>query len=262
MKAKCKFFIKTAVGHLAACMEPLMPMIIAGSLTKLLCIFIGMVVETGTTKEILAIIGEAPFYFLPVLVALTAAEHFLVDKFYAVSAAGILLMPGLVELLGSEAPVKFLGIPVVKAGYGYSILPVIFLVWITSKLEPVIRKRFPKRLMDTMYSFVVLLIMAILGIVAVGPAATLISNGIVDGVIFLAEHVGIIAWPLLAGTSVFFIMTGTGLLFDALAITQIGTFGIETGIIRDAVAASVPEKFKEVNLKAFDIGHNYAKENL
>jgi len=38
--------------------------------------------------------------------------------------------------------------------------------------------------------------------------------------------------------------------------------GIETGIIRDAVAASVPEKFKEVNLKAFDIGHNYAKENL
>lgn len=231
MKTKCKAIINTGVGHLAACMEPLMPMIIAGSLTKLLCIFIGMLVKSGTTKEIFTIIGDAPFYFLPVLVAMTSSDHFKVDRFYAVAAAGILLMPSLTALMTGSDGVYLFGIPVVKATYSYSILPVILLVWLTSKFEPLLRKAFPKYLMDNLYPMVLLIVMAVLGILVVGPAATLISNGIVSGLAWLAEHAGFIAWPLLAGASVFFIMTGTGLVLDALAITQIGTFGIENGIM-------------------------------
>lgn len=231
MKEKCRTIITTGVGHLAACMEPLMPLIIAGSLTKLLCIFIGMVVKSGTTKEIFTIIGDAPFYFLPVFVAITAAEHFKVERIYAIGAAGVLLMPGLIELLSGSEAVTFLGIPVVKASYGYSILPVILLVWLTSRFEPVLRRKFPKCLMETLYPFMMLVLMAVLGIVVVGPLAMIISNGIVNGLAFLSEKAGIIAWPVLAGTSSFFIMTGTGLIFDALAITQIGTYGIENGIM-------------------------------
>lgn len=231
MRAKCKTLIQTAVGHLAACMEPLMPMIIAGSLTKLLCIFIGMLVKTGTTKEILTIIGDAPFYFLPVLVAITASDHFKIDRFYAIVAAGVLLMPSLTALMTGSENVFLFGIPVVKASYSYSILPVILLIWLTSKFLPFLTKAFPKCLMDNLYPVVVLLIMSTLGILVVGPAATLVSNGIVSGLSWLAEHAGFLAWPLLAGTSICFIMTGTGLLLDALVITQISTFGIENGIM-------------------------------
>ena len=231
MQAKHNALIQSAVGHLAACMEPLMPMIIAGSLTKLLCIFVGMLVKTGTTKEILTIIGDAPFYFLPVLVAITAADHFKVDRLYAVMAAGVLLMPGLIDLMSGSEGVYLFGLPVVKATYSYSILPVILLVWLTSKTEPLLKKTFPKSLKDNLYPMVVLLSMSTLGILLVGPAATLISNGIVNGLVWLTEHAGFLAWPLLAGTSICFIMTGTGLLMDALAITQLGSFGIENGIM-------------------------------
>lgn len=231
MRAKCSTLIHAAVGHLAACMEPLMAMIIAGSLAKLLCIFIGMLVDNGTTKEILTIIGDAPFYFLPVLVAITASEHFKVDRFYAVAAAGVLLMPGLITLMSGSDSVYLFGLPVVKASYSYSILPVILLIWLTSKFEPYLKAAFPKCLIDNLYPVVILLVMATLGILVVGPAATLISNGIVGGLAWLAEHAGFLAWPLLAGTGICFIMTGTGLLLDALAITQLGTFGIEGGIM-------------------------------
>ena len=231
MRTKCKGLLQTAVGHLAACMEPLMPMIIAGSLTKLLCIFIGMLVDHGTTKEILTIIGDAPFYFLPVLVAITASARFKVDRLYAVMAAGVLLMPGLAALMTGAENVYLFGIPVVKATYSYSILPVILLVWLTSKFEPFLKKTFPQCLMDNLYPVVVLLTMSTLGILVVGPAATLISNGIVSGLAWLAEHAGFLAWPLLAGTSICFIMTGTGLLLDALVITQLGAFGVENGIM-------------------------------
>lgn len=231
MRAKCSALVHTAVGHLAACMEPLMPMIIAGSLTKLLCIFLGMLVDRGTTKQILTIIGDAPFYFLPVLVALTASDHFKVDRFYAVMAAGILLMPGLTDLMTGTENVFLFGIPVVKAAYSYSILPVILLTWLTSRFEPLLKKAFPECLMDNLYPVVVLLAMATLGILVVGPAATLVSNGIVGGLAWLAEHAGFLAWPLLAGTSICFIMTGTGLLLDALVITQLGASGIDGGIM-------------------------------
>lgn len=231
MQTRCKSIINTGIGHLAACMEPLMPMIIAGSLAKLLCIFIGMLVKSGTTKEIFTIIGDAPFYFLPILVAITAADHFKLDRFYSVVAAGILLMPGLITLMSGSESVYLFGIPVVKASYSYSILPVLLLIWLTSMFEPRLKKVFPKCLIDNLYPVVVLLTMATLGILVVGPAATLISNGIVSGLAWLAEHAGFLAWPLLAGTSICFIMTGTGLLLDALAITQLGTFGIEGGIM-------------------------------
>jgi len=231
MRARCKAIIHTAMGHLAACMEPLMPAIIAGGLTKLLCLFIGMVVQGGTTKEILSIIGDAPFYFLPVMVAVTASERFKVDRLYAVVAAGVLLMPGLVAMMNGTAGVYLFGIPVVKASYSYSILPVILLVWLTSKWEPRLKKVFPKCLIDNLYPMVVLLVMATLGILVVGPAATLISNGLVTGLSWLTEHVGFLAWSLLAGLSIFFIMTGTGLLLDALAIAQLGTVGVDNGIM-------------------------------
>ena len=231
MKTKCKALAQAAVGHLAGCMEPLMPVIIAGSLAKLLCIFIGFVVKSGTTKEILTIIGDTPFYFLPVLVAITAADHFKIDRFYAVLAAGVLLMPGLVTLMSGEDAVYLFGIPVVKVSYSYSILPVILLVWLTSKFDPLLKKGFSKSLMDNLYPVVMLMLMSFLGILVVGPAATVISNGIVNGLAWLAEHAGFLAWPLLAGTAICFIMTGTGLLLDALAITQISTFGIENGIM-------------------------------
>ena len=231
MKQKVKSVVQTAAGHLSACMEPLMTMIIAGGLTKLVCIFLGLLVKSGTTKEIFSIIGDAPFYFLPVLVAITSADHFKVDRFYAITAAGVLLMPALVSLLSGSEGVWLFGIPVVKASYAYSILPVIFLVYVASKIEPLLRKIFPKCLLDNLYPMVLLLLMAILGILIVGPAATLINNGLVGGLTWLADHAGFLAWPLLAGTSIFFIMTGTGLLLDALAITQIAAFGVENGIM-------------------------------
>ena len=231
MKNKCKSIVQSAAGHLSACMEPLMTMIIAGGLTKLVCIFLGLLVESGTTKEIFSIIGDAPFYFLPVLVAITSADHFKVDRFYAITAAGVLLMPGLVSLLSGTEGVWLFGIPVLKASYSYSILPVIFLVYVTSKIEPLLQKVCPKCLRDNLYPMVLLLLMAILGILVVGPAATMINNGLVGGLTWLSEHAGFLAWPLLAATSIFFIMTGTGLLLDALAISQIATFGVDNGIM-------------------------------
>ena len=231
MKNKCKAIARSAAGHLSACMEPLMTMIIAGGLTKLVCIFLGLLVENGTTKEIFSIIGDAPFYFLPVLVAVTSADHFKVDRFYAVTAAGVLLMPGLVALLSGTEGVWLFGIPVLKASYSYSILPVIFLIYVTSRIEPLLQKIFPRCLKDNLYPMVLLRLMAILGILVVGPAATMINNGLVGGLTWLAEHAGFLAWPLLAGTSIFFIMTGTGLLLDALAISQIAASGVDNGIM-------------------------------
>lgn len=142
-----------------------------------------MLVKTGTTKEILTIIGDAPFYFLPVLVAITASDHFKIDRFYAIVAAGVLMMPSLTALMTGSENVFLFGIPVVKASYSYSILPVILLIWLTSKFLPFLNKAFPKCLMDNLYPVVVLLIMSTLGILVVGPAATLVSTGIGSGII-------------------------------------------------------------------------------
>ena len=77
MKKKIGTLISTGSGHLSACMAPLIPVITAGSLVKLIHLLLNMTgILSGSTDTILQVIGDTPFYFLPILVAVTASEHF------------------------------------------------------------------------------------------------------------------------------------------------------------------------------------------
>ena len=59
-------------------MSPLIPAIIGGSMVKLLVMLLGMVgvlSADGETYKILNTIGDAAFYFLPVMVAASASKN-------------------------------------------------------------------------------------------------------------------------------------------------------------------------------------------
>ena len=84
---------------------------------------------SGTTETILSAIATAPFYFLPVLVAYSAAKHFETDPLIAIISVCVMLLPDFSELMESGEKVTFLGIPVVPATYAYSVIPIILLIY-------------------------------------------------------------------------------------------------------------------------------------
>ena len=93
---KSKGLFGKIIGHISACMLPVIPALVAGGLMKILILFMSYtpIFELfPDTRIILEAISSAPFYFLPVSVGYTAAKHFETDIISALSVVGAMLMP-------------------------------------------------------------------------------------------------------------------------------------------------------------------------
>ena len=71
---------------------------------------LGLMESTGDTYIILNALGDAPFYFLPVMVAYTASKKLNCNSFLSVTVAAMLLYPDLITLLGGDAPTYLFGV--------------------------------------------------------------------------------------------------------------------------------------------------------
>ncbi|MDO4323891.1 MAG: PTS transporter subunit EIIC [Lachnospiraceae bacterium] len=240
MKNRIGALISAGSGHLSACMAPLIPLITAGSLMKLVCLLLGMTgVLSGSTETILRVIGDTPFYFLPVLVSITAAGHFGADLFYSVGTACMLMMPDFVSMMGGDAAVSFIAVPVVRTTYAYNILPIILLTYLIARLEPAAAARFPKALKGTIYPLLVFTVTCACGFLVVGPLGTIVSMGFSELLTFLSVHAGVLAWALFACIAPLLIPAGMHWIFVTTAITQISTNGYDTGIMAAFMIANL-----------------------
>ena len=232
MKKKIGTLISTGSGHLSACMAPLIPVITAGSLVKLIHLLLNMTgILSGSTDTILQVIGDTPFYFLPILVAITASEHFGANLFYTVGSVCMLLMPDFAALMSGTESVTFTLLPVVKTTYAYNILSPILLAWLIAKFEPKAAEKFPKALKGTIYPLLVFFLATACGFLVVGPLGTVVSVGFSNLLTYLSVHAGAVAWALFACVIPLLIPAGMHWIFVTTAITQISTNGCDSGIM-------------------------------
>ena len=129
--SKKKNPVSVCIDHVSSCMGPVIPVLIAGGLVKLLVVILtmtGLMAEGTTTEIVLSFIGDAPLYFLPFLVAYSASVHFHVNTVLALASVGAMMSPDFVELAASGKSLTFAGLPLVGAEYAYSTIPIILLV--------------------------------------------------------------------------------------------------------------------------------------
>ncbi|WP_136313516.1 beta-glucoside-specific PTS transporter subunit IIABC [Actinomyces procaprae] len=155
----------------------------AGLIKALLALLttLGWMSEEGTTYTILNAAGDSVFYFLPVVLAISAARRFKANEITAVAIAGALVYPDIVALADADS-VTFIGIPVVMASYSSSLLPIIFSTWIQGYLERWLKRVLPSTIRNFMVPLLVLAIMVPLVLMTIGPVTTALSNGISGGI--------------------------------------------------------------------------------
>ena len=160
------------------CMIPVIPMIMAGGLIKVLIIILtltGILSSGSQTHAILSAIGDAPYYFLPFEVAVCAAKYFRLPVLLPVAAVGIMFSPDFLGLFSASA-VSFFGLPVSDVTYSYSVLPIILLVWVMGILYRQVEKHMPESLFNFFGHMLVLLFSSLLAVLVIGP----IGNGIAE----------------------------------------------------------------------------------
>lgn len=168
----------------------------AGILKGILALFTTMkwISPDSGAYKVWSAAGDAIFYFLPIFLAFTAAKKLRVNPFVAVSLAGALIHPTLVEIVSNSQTIQFFGIPIVPITYTSSVFPILLAVWGLSYLEPLLNKWFPESVRNMLTPLFSLVIMLPLTLIVIGPIGTKIS-----GLLALALLAIYSFSPLLAG---------------------------------------------------------------
>ena len=218
--------------HISECMAPIIPIILAGGIIKMVILLLTTLhILSGTTEASLSAVATAPFYFLPVLVAYSAARHFDTDPLIAIVSVCIMLLPDFTELMESGERVTFAGIPVVSATYAYSVIPIILLIYCMSYIMRGLKKVIRESLQPYFLAASAIFLTALLGILVIEPTVSLISGALADALNRMQTEVPVLAWGLFAASTLLLVSTGMHWIFMTMAITQIGLTGVDYGII-------------------------------
>lgn len=193
------------IATMSAVFAPFVYILAAAGILQGALILISLVFKdfaaTGT-YEVFSFISWAPFTFLPIFIAITAANHFKVNQFIAVACSAALVSPTWAEMAGritSGESISFIGIALSGTTYTSSVLPPLFLVWLLSYLERFLNRTINDVIKPLFVPFFCMVIMVPLTILVIGPITTLGAEGIANGYNYLAENAPALAGLIIGG---------------------------------------------------------------
>lgn len=212
---------------------PILGALAGGGMIKgLLMIFttFGWISEKSGTYAIWYAAADSVFYFLPLLLAYTAARKFRANPAVAITAAGALIYPNMVTLFNDGSHITFLGIPVVLMSYASSVIPIILAVWILSMLERFLNKWIHESAKNFLTPMLCLMIIVPLTFLAFGPAGTYVSQALASGYKFVYGLSPIVAGALMGAGWQILVIFGVHWGFVPIMINNLSRFGRDTMI--------------------------------
>ena len=227
-------------------MSPLIPPIIGASMLKLVVMLLqmaGVLPAESDTYIILNSIGDAAFYFLPIMVAASAAKKFKTNVYLAMAIAGVLLYPDFRTLMESvtvgDTAAHFLGIPIASVKYTHTVIPAFCMTWVLSYIERAIDKITPAVTKNFLKPMLIILVAAPIAILIIGPLGITIGEGISAFIYFIQSKIGFLAvgimgaiWPLL-------VITGMHRVFTPTILQTISDTGMEGTVMPSEIGANL-----------------------
>lgn len=222
--------------------QPLVPAIAGGGILKsvlLLFSMLGLIAKDSTAYTIFNTLADAPFYFLPLLVADAAAVKLQCSRFLALSATGALLLPNMIALIGGET--RLFGLPITNVNYAYQVFPALLCVLFLALVEKYVTKWSPKVIRIFFVPLVCFVIVVPVTLLALGPAGYWFGAAFTKGILFLFARLGWIAVTLLAVVLPFMIATGMHKALLPYAVTSISELGKELLYLPASLAHNIAE---------------------
>ncbi|WP_195185594.1 beta-glucoside-specific PTS transporter subunit IIABC [Lactobacillus gasseri] len=257
------------------------PMAAAGMIKGLtaMCASFGWLAKTSGTYEVLYAIGDGFFYFLPLILAITSAKKFKVDRFTAITIGAAMCYPAMVAMnsskkvlfdlfngtfLHSQVHATFLGIPIISMNYTSTVIPIILAVWFASVVERWCKKWIPTVVKTFLVPFVTLLIVVPLTFLIIGPLATWIGNALAAITSAVYNFSPVLAGILLGSFWQVFVIFGVHWGFVAVMMSNIAALGYDPilglslgasfaqiGVVLAILLQTKDQKLKGIALPAF-----------
>ena len=247
----------------ASIFTPILPAIIGAGLIKSflsLAVLLGMDAE-GSTYLFINVLGDAPLYFLPLLLAVTCSKKLNTNTFLNVALAGALVHPNYTALLTDAFNIHFssvFGIPVTLATYSSTVIPVILMSISLKYIDGFLDKVIPKIVKFFFKPVLTLLIAGLLTFIVLGPIGFVVGVAISTALNTLSTHVGWLVPVIIGG--VFPLMVTTGMHYGIVPfmLQSIAAVGYEqiccpgnlpSNIAQGAASLAVGFRTKKSELK-------------
>jgi beta-glucoside PTS system EIICBA component len=225
-----KNVISSVFDVISGVFTPILPAIAGAGMIKgiaALLVTFGWLQEASQTYQILTVIGDGAFYFLPILLAISAARKFGSNPYVAAAIGAAILHPTLTAMFAEGGSISVIGLPVTIATYSSTVIPILLAIWIASYVEKWVDRITHASLKLIVVPSVTLLVVVPVTLITVGPLGAIAGNYLSTGTNFLFQNAGIIAMILLAGTFSLIIITGMHYALVPIMLNNIAVNGYD-----------------------------------
>ena len=240
------------------------PLTAAGMLKAVLAILVAfkLVDSASSTYQVINFMADATFYFLPILLANSAAKKLGCNPYLAMMLGGIIIHPNFVSMVTASKEtgeaITVFGLPIYNATYSSSVIPILLGVLLMSKVEPLANKFAPKAVRFFTAPLITMLVVGIATLCVLGPIGYVISNILASAINGLSAIAPWLAPTIIGALLPFLVMTGTHHALTPIGINNRMTIGFDTiiypgqlasNIAQGAAALAVSFKTKNTELK-------------
>lgn len=223
---KSKGLLAGLIDIISAIFAPILGVLCATGMIKginALFLFLGWLSESSVVYQVLQIIGDSLFYFLPVFLGYTSAKKFHMNLFTGIAVGAALVHPLTAGVTGTD--------------YSSTVIPVILAVWFASKAE----KAFTRVIPDVLKLFIVplatLLVTVPVSFLVIGPVSSWLADGLGAVTTWIYDLSPLLAGLFVGGFWQVFVIFGVHWGLVPVGINNIAALGYDT-VLTMSFAAS------------------------
>ena len=247
VKKDIKYYLNNVMSALAECMTPLLPIFLASGFIKALASMLGpdllnVISTESDLYTLLTVAGDAGMYFMPIIVANTAAKRFGMSPVLAMVLGAVLVYPTFVNMALSSptqtASFKVYGIPTMIMNYSNTLLPILFTVILGSFVEKLANKWIPDVIKIFAVPMAVILIMLPFELCLFAPLGTILGSFLANAIIALYNVAGPLAVAIIGGTFSLLVMSGMHVVLFGFLFSSFFVVGYDGFLMPGMLACS------------------------
>lgn len=250
------------IGAITGSIAPAIPLLAGAGMGKVLLLILtitNVLSDKSQTYQLLNLIFDTGYYFIPAYVGFSAAKIFNTDSMLGAFIGLVTVNPNWVQIVTANKPFKFFGIQVPLIQYSSTLITAILSVWIMSYIYQWVKKITPGMIKVFMEPMLTMLITAPLVFLIIGPLSNWISQGIAFISMWLFHHAGFISIPILAAAYPWLVSVGIHKALSPISIQLVAEQGFDpiirvvalcSNISQASAALAVGLKSKDQKLKS------------
>lgn len=259
---KEKLSVGTVLDAIAGCLTPLIPAMIGSGMLQVLNLLLlqcGVLTAESPTYVTLSIMGNACFYFFPVLVGATAARKFGANMGVGMALGAMLMHPTFTALVTEGTGGSIFGLPIYAGTYSSTVFPMILTMAVCAPVERFFAKHSPEAVRSIIEPLCTFLVMAPLMFCVLAPIGAFLGDYLALGIQWLYNTLGFVGVAVLACLYPLLVMTGMHTALTPYMLASFSSLGFEPVVIpanfvsnfnQGAACAAVALRAKDKELKS------------